>query len=67
MKKLIVNAMMLGLFGFLFACGNPSHNNDVDTADTMMTDGVEGVPPMDTIRRDSTDTLGQPMPTPPMN
>jgi len=67
MKKLMLQTTMLSLFGLLFACGSPSHNNDVDGSDTIINEGVEGVPPLDTIRRDSTDTIGQPMPTPPLN
>ncbi|TDS13125.1 hypothetical protein [Sphingobacterium paludis] len=67
MKKVMLYAAMGSMFSFLLACGSPSNNNDVDAGDTVMSEGVEGVPPMDTIRRDSTDTIGQPMPTPPMN
>ncbi|WDF67255.1 hypothetical protein PQ465_13175 [Sphingobacterium oryzagri] len=67
MKKAILYAPMIGLFGLLFACGSPTHNNDVESGDTAMRDGMEAVPPVDTIRRDSTDTIGQPMPTPPLN
>lgn len=67
MKKAILYVQMIGFCSLLFACGSPSHNNDVDTEDTVLNDGVQGVPPMDTLRRDSTDTIGQPMPTPPLN
>ncbi|HLS95911.1 MAG TPA: hypothetical protein VK017_10160 [Sphingobacterium sp.] len=72
MKKISFFAVMLGLAGALTACGgNRDSNSDSmgETPDTIndYMDGETGVAPMDTIRRDSTDTLGQPTPTPPMN
>ncbi|SJN47451.1 hypothetical protein FM107_15675 [Sphingobacterium sp. JB170] len=49
-----------------FACGNPE-NNGTERMDDME-EPIDGVDPLDTMRRDSTDTLGQPMPTtPPIN
>ncbi|MFD1772156.1 hypothetical protein [Sphingobacterium suaedae] len=71
MKKISFFAIMLGIVGTLAACGNRETNSDSmgETPDTINQhmDGETGVAPMDTIRRDSTDTLGQPTPTPPMN
>ncbi|WP_437920056.1 hypothetical protein [Sphingobacterium sp. LRF_L2] len=67
MKRFLVYTPALFIFSFLFACGNPSQNNDVNSADSMYDESRETAPTLDTLRRDSTDTIGQPLPTPPLN
>ena len=69
MKKTMFYLTAVCFSSMLIACGNPENRNDSETIDDPIDAPTDGVDPMDTMRRDTTDTLGQPMPTPtpPMN
>lgn len=65
MKRKLFYAIAITFSCMFFACGNPE-NNGTERMDDME-EPIDGVDPLDTMRRDSTDTLGQPMPTPPID
>lgn len=67
MKKLIFYTQLFAVVGFLYACGGNQRDNMQDTPirdDVPLNDGTV---PIDSLERDSLDTIGRMMPTPPLD
>ncbi len=67
MKKNMFYLTAICFSSVVIACGNPENRNESDPMIDPIDAPTDGVDPLDTIRRDSLDTLGQPLPTPPMD
>lgn len=67
MKKLFFYTQLVAAAGFLFACGGNQRDNIQDTPIEQDVPLNEGIVPIDSLERDSLDTVEQMMPTPPLN
>ncbi|NGM65274.1 hypothetical protein [Sphingobacterium sp. SGR-19] len=67
MKKLILYTQLVAAAGFLYACGSNQRENIQDTPIGQDMPLDEGIVPIDSLERDSLDTVEQMMPTPPLN
>lgn len=67
MKKLIFYTHLFTAASFLYACGSNQRENIQDTPIEQDVPLDEGIVPIDSLERDSLDTVEQMMPTPPLN
>lgn len=67
MKRLVFYAQLFVVAGLLYACGGNQRDNIQDTPireDVPLNDGTV---PIDSLERDSLDTMERMMPTPPLD
>lgn len=64
MKKLF---FLFAVVGFLYACGGNQRDNMQDTPGDRDMPYEDGTIPMDSLERDSLDTMQRMMPTPPLD
>lgn len=67
MKKLIIYTYLVALASLTFACGPNRQENMQDTPIEEKMPLEEGTVPIDSLERDSLDTVEQMMPTPPLD
>ncbi|TYR31231.1 hypothetical protein FXV77_21285 [Sphingobacterium phlebotomi] len=67
MKKLIFYTQLFAAAGLLYACGGNQRENIQDTPIEQDMPLDDGIIPIDSLERDSLDTVEQMMPTPPLN
>lgn len=67
MKKLFFYTQLIAAAGLLYACGGNQRDNIQDTPIEQDIPLNEGIVPVDSLERDSLDTVEQMMPTPPLN
>ncbi|PRD56898.1 hypothetical protein [Sphingobacterium gobiense] len=67
MKKLIFFTQLFTAAGFLYACGGNQREHIQDTPIEQDMPLGDGIVPIDSLERDSLDTVERMMPTPPLD
>lgn len=67
MKKVIFYTQLVAVAGLLYACGGNQRDNMQDTPIERDMPFEDGTIPVDSLERDSLDTMERMMPTPPLD